>query len=97
MILLVALLLGALWLVVSRFRTRLDLNWPLVFYLALVAWHLSHPQKINEYVVYIAVVMALFLRFECLNERVARFLKLVECGCLLALAWRFAVLITEGG
>jgi len=95
-ILQVALLLGALWLIVSRWRSRIDMNWPLVFYLALVAWHLAHPSKLNEYVVYVAVVLALFLRFEFMNERVAVVMKVLECGCLLVLAWRFAVMLAEG-
>jgi hypothetical protein len=88
-LLLVALLLGALWLTVSRYRYRTDLNWPLVYYFALVAWHLGHPLQINEYLVYIAVVSALFLRFEFMNERFAMVFKILETVCLLALTWRF--------
>lgn len=93
-LLLIALTLGALWLTFSRFRFRADLNWPLVYYFALVSYHLSHPLKLNEYLVYVAVVSALFLRFEFMNEKFAFVFKLLECGCLLALTWRFLGLMS---
>lgn len=95
-LLLIALLLGALWLTFSRFRYRADLNWPLVYYFALVAWHVAHPLMMNEYLVYAAVVSALFLRFEFMNERFALLFKIVETVCLVALAWRFFQLIMLG-
>jgi hypothetical protein len=88
-LLLIALMLGALWLAFSRFRFRADLNWPMVYYFALVSWHLAHPLQVNEYLVYLAVVSALFLRFEFMSERFAMVFKVLEAGCLLALAWRF--------
>lgn len=91
-----ALLLGALWLAFSRFRFRTDINWPLVYYFALVAWHLAHPLQLNEYLVYVAVISTLFLRFEFMNERFAMLFKIAEAVCLLALAWRFLTLIMGG-
>ncbi len=79
----VALLLAAtLLLVVMRFMQRLDVNWPLLYYLALAMYLYHQPGIIRPGWVYAGVVCALFLRFEIAG---GKFLILVRCAELLAL------------
>ena len=50
--------------VVSRFKLRPDHNWPLLYYVFLVAYHQYFPGRIYPLAIYTAVIAALFLRFE---------------------------------
>jgi hypothetical protein len=87
---------GALWVISSRFRSRTDANWPLIFYLLLVVHANMNPAKINPYVLYSSVVLALFLRFEFMNERITFFLKAMETLCLLLIAYWLFQMIAAG-
>lgn len=71
-----------IWIGLSRFSMRLENSWPLMFYLALVLYLNSYEQVLNPYVVYVAVVCALFVRFEFMNERVVFFVRIVEVAAL---------------
>lgn len=82
-----ALLAGTIWLAATRFRLRLENNWPLFYYFAAVVHLNMYVGILNPYVVYVAVICALLLRFEFLNERVVALVRLVEVGCLLQTGW----------
>lgn len=83
----VALLAGSLWLAATRFRLRLENNWPLVYYFGAVVHLNSYAGTLNPYVVYVAVVCALLLRFEFLNERLVALVRIIEVACLLHISW----------
>lgn len=56
-----------LWHMVFRFRSQPDSNWALFYYLFVVTYHQSLPDRLNEYLVYAGVIVALVLRFEFLG------------------------------
>ncbi len=82
-----ALAVATLWLAINRWNIKLDSNWPLIYYALLVVFSTSHPYLINAYVLYLAVVCGLFLRFEFLNERIIFFIRLIEIGCFLHIGY----------
>ena len=74
--------MGTIWIGLSRFSMRLENSWPLLFYLVLVLYLNSYEQVLNPYVVYVAVVCALFVRFEFMNERLVFFTRVIEVAAL---------------
>lgn len=82
-----ALLAAAVWLMATRFRLALDSNWPLIFYAGVVLFQNRFAGSMNAYAVYVAVMCALLLRFEFLNERLITLVRLIETICLLYLSW----------
>jgi hypothetical protein len=91
-----ALAVGALWIALSRSRTRLDSNWPLLFYGAVLLHANSYPFVINAWLLYVTVVCGLLLRFEFMNTKVVSVVRVLEIGALMALSWQmFRVLWVE--
>jgi len=89
-----AIMLGlTLWLLIGRFRVRHDSNWPLFYYLALVAYHQAFPGALNSYVIYTGVLIALFFRFEFVGGWFRYLLRVVEVGVLSYLIYRFFHLV----
>ncbi|WP_321477652.1 hypothetical protein [uncultured Paludibaculum sp.] len=79
--------MGATWIGINRFRMRLENTWPLLFYLGLVFYLNTYDRVLNPYVVYVAVVCALFVRFEFMNERVVFFVRFVEVAALVQIGY----------
>ena len=52
------------WLIYNRQRGRLDSNWPLFYYIALVFYSKSFQDALHPNMVFIGVVAGLLLRFE---------------------------------
>ncbi len=80
--------LVTLWMLIARPGLRPENNWPLIYYLGLVAYVRTVGTFIEPYAVYTAVVFAMLIRFEFLSTGFARFLRLVESVCLLYVLWR---------
>jgi len=83
------MLMFTVWIIFTRFRAKPDTNWPLFYYLAVVAFHLSVPGILNEWVLYAGVVSALLLRFEFLGGFPAVVVRILELVCLALLAYQF--------
>jgi len=83
----VGLFAGTIWLAAMRFRMRLENNWPLVYYLGAVVYLNSYPGTLNPYVAYVAVISALLLRFEFLNERIVLLVRFIEVVALIHVGW----------
>jgi hypothetical protein len=84
-----AVMLGlTLWLLIGRFKSRPDSNWPLFYYLLLVAYHQALPGRLNPYAIYTGVVAALFIRFEFMGGWLGYLLRGVELAVLLYLGYR---------
>ncbi|MBI5283215.1 MAG: hypothetical protein HY858_16140 [Candidatus Solibacter usitatus] len=81
------LLMGTLWLALTRITMRLENNWPLVYDIGLVVYLNSFDLILNAYVVYVAVVCALLIRFEFLNDRIVFFVKVLEICALAHIGW----------
>ncbi|HEY3443821.1 MAG TPA: hypothetical protein VGK29_23900 [Paludibaculum sp.] len=75
------------WLALARFQTKPDNNWPLVYYFVLVGYLNAYDLVLNPNVVYVAVICALLLRFEFMNERVVFFVRLVEVATLINIGY----------
>jgi len=78
---------GSVWLAASRFRARLEANWPLIFYLGLVIYFNAYTNNIDPYVLYVSVVCGLLLRFEFLGRKLVLFVRFVELICLALIAF----------
>lgn len=72
------------WLGVSRQSTKLESNWPLFYYVSLVAYLKVFEGSLDPYMVYVGVVSALFLRFEFMG---GWFLKIVRATEMFILAY----------
>jgi hypothetical protein len=82
-----ALAVATVWLAINRFSLKLDNNWPLVYYGLLVLFLNMYPLALNPYVIYVAVVSGLLLRFEFLNDRIVFFVRGVEIICFAVIGW----------
>lgn len=70
------------WLIGARFKLRNDSNWPFVYYALLVVFHQALPGVLSSLPIYIAVVCALFLRFEFMSKGFLVLFRLTEAGGL---------------
>lgn len=89
------LTVATVWLAIMRPRMRLDNSWPLFYYFGLVVYLNGIELVLNAYVVYVAVVCALLLRFEFMNERVVFLVRIVELGAMLHIAWRLITALVK--
>lgn len=76
------LALSTVWLAFTRFQIKPDNNWPLLYYFVLVGYLNAYDLVLNPQVVYLAVICALLLRFEFMNERLIFFVRILEVGAL---------------
>jgi len=81
------------WLFVARFRTRLDSNWPLFYYLGLVIYGHLFPGNLDPAWIYAGVVSALFLRFEFMGGWFLKLIRGVELIVLLYVIHRLIYII----
>lgn len=66
----------------QRWVGNYDSNRPLLFYMLAVLYVRANEGHFNNYVIFIAIVAALFLRFEFLGGWLLRTVRLVEFVCL---------------
>jgi hypothetical protein len=86
---------ATVWLAVARPRMRLDNSWPLLYYLCVVLYLNSIDLVLNSYVVYLAVISALLLRFEFMNARLIWFVRTLELLALAHIAWRLFITLKK--
>ena len=92
--LITAVLMGlTIWLGMSRFRIKLESNWPLFYYLFLVGHLKAFEGGLDPYVVYVGVVSALLLRFEFLGGWFLKIVRVVEIFVLAYVIYRCFALI----
>jgi hypothetical protein len=89
------LLVLTMWLIASRFSQSLESNWPLVYYLVVVAHLKAFDGGLNPYWVYVAVVCGLFLRFEFMGGAILKSFRVIELITLAYIAWRSFSLIVR--
>ena len=87
------MLAASLWMVWGRFTLRLESNWPLVYYLLMVIYNNTYSRRLNPYVLFVAVICGLLLRFEFMGVRVVRIVQLVEFTMVAFLIYRLFALI----
>ena len=79
----VVVMLFTLWLIGARFAIAPQSNWPLIYYLVLVVFHLASYNLFSPFPIYLAVVCALFLRFEFLSKGFRTLFRGVEFAALV--------------
>jgi hypothetical protein len=90
------LAMASIWIGINRFSMRLENNWPLLYYLGLVVYLNKYDMVLNPYVVYVAVVCGLFVRFEFMNERVVFFVRIIEVASLVHICTRLIGTLLKG-
>lgn len=65
-----------------RYKIRMENSWPLIFYIALVAYTQKFDDIMNPVPVYFALGCALLLRFEFMSGWILRFIMYVESAAL---------------
>jgi hypothetical protein len=65
-----------------RYRIRMENSWPLIYYIALVAYTQKFDDIMNTLPVYVALACALLLRFEFMSGWILRLIMYVESACL---------------
>lgn len=78
------------WTIVTRFRSRVDSNWPMIFYLLVVIYHQALPSRLNPYIVFAGVVSTLLLRFEFMGGRFLKVMRAVDVLLLAVIGYLFA-------
>ncbi|MCE5308814.1 MAG: hypothetical protein LLG20_14340 [Acidobacteriales bacterium] len=82
------LLVLTVWMVLGRFTRGLESNWPLVYYFMVVAYLKAFDGGLNPYLVYVAVVCGLFLRFEFMGGIILKAFRTVEMFTLVYIGLR---------
>lgn len=76
-----------IWVIVIRYRTKLDSNWPLFYYIALGGYVGKFEETIHPVPVLVALAMALLLRFEFLGGWVLKAIQYTETAALVFVLW----------
>ena len=79
---------AALFLIIYRYTGKLDSNLPMVFNLMIGAHMMTFEDGLSPGWVYVALVCALFLRFEFMNKMFARLVRTVETVALGIIIYR---------
>lgn len=82
-----------LWVMRARFTSRVDISWPLFYYMFLVIFVRANEGEFNNYWIFAGVVCALFLRYEFMAGSILKFFRTGEfvvhlyviLGCFLML------------
>jgi hypothetical protein len=81
------------WMAVARVLTRLDSNWPLVYYLLVLAYWKTFEGALNNNWVLIGIVCGMLLRFEFMGGIVLKLVRVVEFAFFAYVLWRSVGLI----
>lgn len=81
------------WVIITRYRTKLESNWPLFYYVALGGYAGKFEETMHPIVVIVATSMALLLRFEFLGGWVLKAVQFVETAMLVFVLWRCIQLV----
>ncbi|MBM3725102.1 MAG: hypothetical protein FJW40_06730 [Acidobacteria bacterium] len=92
--LLTTLLLGCtVWLIIARFTSRLDSNYPLAVYVAAFAHSQAFAGGLNTGYILFSLAAALFLRFEFIGGPVLTVVRALDLLGLGYIGWRSLTLI----
>ncbi|MBI4903276.1 MAG: hypothetical protein HY820_06565 [Acidobacteria bacterium] len=85
------------WSINSRYRTRLENNWPLFYYLGLVLYTRKFDTVLEFNYVLLAIICATLLRFEFLGGWFVKVLQFVETAILVYVIIRFISAVFGSG
>lgn len=81
------------WIVHMRLRRPIDTNWPLFYYLGVVAYTKTFQDVLNPNLVFVAVVCGLLLRFEFMGGAVLNTVRAVELAMLGYFVYQWLALV----
>jgi hypothetical protein len=84
---------AAMFLIIYRYTGKVDSNLPMVFNLMIGAHMMTFEDGLSPMWVYVALVCALFLRFEFMARFFVRVVRTVETVALGYIIWRGVTLI----
>lgn len=84
---------AAMFLIIYRYTGKVDSNLPMVFNLMIGAHMMTFENGLSPVLVYVALVCALFLRFEFMNRSFVRLVRFVETIALGYVVYRGVVLV----
>ena len=61
------LIAATIWVMRARFTSRIDTPWPMFYYMFLVIFVRAHEGEFNNYLIFLGIVCALFLRYEFMS------------------------------
>ncbi len=67
-----------IWVIVARIRSKLESNWPLVYYFLVLVYWRAFEGGLSPYWVYAGLVSAVLLRFEFMGGVVLTLVRVVE-------------------
>jgi hypothetical protein len=67
-----------IWVMRTRFTSRIDTPWPMAYYVVLVIFARSNEGVFNNYAIFAGVVCALFLRYEFMGGFVLKLFRAAE-------------------
>lgn len=83
----------AMFLIIYRYTGKIDSNLPMVFNLMIGAHMVTFEDGLSPGWVYVALVCALFLRFEFMNKTFVRMVRTMETVALGYIIWRGVSLV----
>jgi len=90
------LIAATVWVAVKRFSARVDSNWPLTYYGALLAYWRGYAYTLDTYWVMGGLLCGLLLRFEFLGGAAEKLIRALEvlvfgyvCVCCVKLILRW--------
>lgn len=84
-----------LWLIRARFSSKVDTNWPLVYYAFLVIFVRYNEGEFDNYWIFAGIVCALFLRYEFIGGAILKAFRSGEFIVHLYVAFRCLLMLTR--
>jgi hypothetical protein len=77
----------ALFVIYTRMKNWLDSNVPVFFYIAMIIYANTLAERLPPAVVYAGFGLGMILRFEFMNTKFTKFIKILEYGVLGAIVY----------
>jgi hypothetical protein len=88
-----ALMGATIWVMAARIRGRLESNWPLFYYVGVIAYYQSFPRGLDPYWVFVGLVCGTLLRFEFMGGVILTLVRVVEFFFFCYVLWRAVQLL----
>lgn len=83
-----------IWVLIARVRGMVESNWPLFYYIGVIAYTMFFPDYLDPAWVYSGVVCTLLLRFEFMGGVFLKLIRFLDIVVLVFLAYSaFASLV----
>ena len=66
------------WLAFARAKLNNESNYPLGYWVSMLAYQRFVPEVVGPYLLYLGLVCSMLIRFEFMSEKVANFFRWIE-------------------